>query len=923
MGNRFTERADAEDEFANEINEQEFLVSELRKEFPNDPVLQQGKLFESQVLPSLPVNALAKRNMNTSLLEVDADVSASYAEYNINKMLPGVDDDELDEILDDEFEFYLDPDDGGFRAPATTGLFLLSVELDDRPFDFHDLYLTSGPERVPDFIARGLEDDDILRNIFCVWFIERDMARPVPNYKTLEVMLVERGLTYDDIGEANEDQMKQFDMRLDGRFNNYPEDDFEGNSLPQPTLFDEFISRSVLDRSKNWSPTIRFKAGYLPGESATGVPFLRDPGDYLKPEDLRGEATFIPELDKTVTSRIAKLIAVRRIELNDEDPNISDAGLVREFEALRDPLEDADPDDKYFDKAFVVTRRERLREEYEGKLVLLQWPANFSLEVIQNFSDNVLSDDLIFDLRFMIFGHLKQVVSLRTLKEIARINNVDTSAYDPIDEILPPGDEGSEEFKAAVEALDNEQFEALTQATGIINVMVAQGAIEVLGDQRIDTGTRAIWDDFGQIAQVDRLDFTEYDNYVTYESNNLAPFEIEQLVPYEPPGSIAYYPAKRYDEMQQQAIAQGNFDSAKKAIEEMFPAVATRAAELASRLSGIQGGFAQLCQDTFGPDSDIHQVLFNTRTSDGKSFKLIKEKNNGKIKNKGRDEAFFRLCEKEERILKYSGFNKNAENKIFLKNGEISSAWFINTNDKSDYGRGQALLATRNSNGLVLADDKMKEAMRDARKGRTPKFRRSDDGSAGQGKQRYARPERAGSRVRQQMKDPHYFRAGVAQYILEFIIDPKNYQQESDSLPDDLINGKNTDLYTLCVDADDFLINVQQDIRDISEFVSGIDERILNATGAGDLLDIEEQLRNGKNLVEDFNDELFTYLESLQEYISEQQIGLIQRIVNAVQFVRKKVNAKNDKYYIEWAPENAAIAGKYVTVDTEAYKTDD
>ena len=66
MGNRFTERADAEDEFANEINEQEFLVSELRKEFPNDPVLQQGKLFESQVLPSLPVNALAKRNMNTS-----------------------------------------------------------------------------------------------------------------------------------------------------------------------------------------------------------------------------------------------------------------------------------------------------------------------------------------------------------------------------------------------------------------------------------------------------------------------------------------------------------------------------------------------------------------------------------------------------------------------------------------------------------------------------------------------------------------------------------------------------------------------------------------------------------------------------------------------------------------------------------------
>ena len=57
--------------------------------------------------------------------------------------------------------------------------------------------------------------------------------------------------------------------------------------------------------------------------------------------------------------------------------------------------------------------------------------------------------------------------------------------------------------------------------------------------------------------------------------------------------------------------------------------------------------------------------------------------------------------------------------------------------------------------------------------------------------------------------------------------------------------------------------------------------------------------RPGNKHLHYFNDELFTYLESLQEYISEQQIGLIQRIVNAVQYVRKKVNAKNDKYYID------------------------
>ena len=921
-GNRFTERPDAEDEFANEINEQEFLVSELKKEFPNDPVLQQGKLFEAQRLPTLPVKGLAKRSLETSLLEIDADVSASYAEYNINKMVPGVDDEELDEILDDEFEFYLDPDDGGFRAPATTGLFLISVEIDDIPFDFHDVYLTSGPEQIPSFIANGLEDDDILNSVFCVWFIERDLARPIPNYKTLEVMLAERSLTYDDIAEADADQMKQFDMRIDGRFKNYPEEDDLGNPLPRPTIYDEFVSRSVIDRSKNWNPTIRFKAGYVQGESSTGVPFLRDPGDYIKPEQLRGKATYIPELDKTVPARTAKLIEVRRIELNSESPNMSDKKLAREFLKLRDPLEDTDPDDKYFDKSFVTTRRERLRAEYEGKLVLLQWPGVFNIDIVQNFSDNVVSDDLIFDLRFMMFGHLKQVISLRTLKEIARTNNVDTSAYDPVDEIIPPGVAGSDEFIAAMESLDEEQFSALSQITGLINVMVQQGAIEVLGDQRTETGVRAIWDDFGQIAQVDRLDFVEYDNYVTYESNNLAPFDIKELTLYEPAGSIAYYPPKRYDDMQQQAIAQGQFDQAKKAIEEMFPPVASKAAELGLRLSGIQGGFAQACQDAFGPDSDVHQILHNNLAADGKTFELIKEKNSGKIKVKGREESFFKLCEKETRIFGYS-MNKNKENKIFLSNGEISSAWFINTNDKDNYNRAQALLATIDCDGLVLADNRMAKAMEKARKGTTPKYRRDDGGSAGDRKQRYARPERGGSRVRQQMKDENYFRAGVAQYILEFIIDPRKWQSESDSLPDDLLNSNNTaDLYTLCKEADDFLVNIQQDITEINEFIAGIDERILKADSVEELLDIEEKLRNGKNLVEEFNVELFTYLESLEAYINDQKVALVKRIVEAIQHVRKCVNEKNDKYYITWAPENAAVAAAYTSVDMDSYKRD-
>ena len=920
--NRFTERPEARDEFANEINTREVISSYLLKEFPNDRVLQEGKLSESEVLPTLPVKGLAKRNPASSLLEIDADVSASYAQYNINKMVPGVDDEELDEILDDEFEFYLDADDTGFRAPATTGLFLLSVEIDDRPFDYHDTYITSGPENIPNLIANGLDDDDLLTSIFCVWFIERNIARPIPNYKTLEVMLTERGLTYSDITEASEDQMKEFDMRLDGRFKNYPDADVDGNSLPRPTIFDEFVSKSVLDRSRSWTPTIRFKSEYVPGESSTGEPFLRDPGDYIKPLELRSEATYIPELDKIVNARKARVIERTRLELTNEFGTVSNENLINAFEQALDPLENADPDDKYFDQAFIVTRLERLRAEYEGKLILLRWPQpDFDLSAEENFTDNVLSDDLIFDLRFMIHGHLKQVLSLRTLKEIARINNVDTSNYDPINEELPFGDEGSEEFKAAVEALDTEQFNALKERTGFINVMVAAGGIEVLGEQRVNTGTRPIWDDFGQIAQVDRLDFDEYDLYMTYYSNNLEPFEIKELVPFEPAGSIVYYPSDRYDQLQEQAIAQGQFDQAKKAIEEMFPAVASRAAELAARLSGIQGGFSQQCQDAFGPDSDIHQILHNNRAPEGRNFKMFKERKVGKKKEKGSQDSFFRLCEVEGRVFR--SMSKSAENHMFLADGNINKAFFVNTNDKDNNNRGQNLLATIDSQtGLVLADDRMAKAMKKARLGATPKWKKSDDGSAGENKQRYARPERGGSRVRQQMKDENYFRAGVAQYIMEFIIDPKRYQPDSDSLPLDLINGKDADLYTLCNDADDFLIEIQQDIREISEFIASIDGRIVRATSVAELLDIERRLRDGKHLVEDFNDELFTYLESLQDYINNQRKAVIQNIVNSIQYVRKKVNDKNDKYYIEWAPASSAIAAAYVSVNTEAYKRD-
>ena len=58
-------------------------------------------------------------------------------------------------------------------------------------------------------------DEDGVSNIFCVFFIQNGTAYPIPNYKTLEVMLVERGKTYQIIDEATPDQIKDFDLLLE------------------------------------------------------------------------------------------------------------------------------------------------------------------------------------------------------------------------------------------------------------------------------------------------------------------------------------------------------------------------------------------------------------------------------------------------------------------------------------------------------------------------------------------------------------------------------------------------------------------------------------------------------------------------------------------------------------------------------------
>lgn len=915
MPNRFIDRDD--NTVSEEINENEIVSKILLEEFPNDPLLKTNRLSLVPNVAPKPVTDLAERNVATEFLEIDADVSASFAEYSLNKLVPSVDDEELDDILLDEFETYLDPDDDGFRLPVRTGLFLIAVELDSTPYDYHDLYIQNGPETIPDMVNRGVPEDELLNAVFCVWYIERNVARPIPNYKTLEVMLVERGLNYGAIAEAAQEDFDDFDMRLDGRFQKVASTDAEGNPLEAPGIYDEFILRSVLDRSHDWNTFIRARSGYRLGATSNGRAFTRDPGDYRKPNSLR--ETTVPsdtEIDDIINGPD---FGVYWPTL---PANFKVGARLYRYYKIQEPyisidLINSDPEDLYFDTCLLPPSDiETFRSLYEGQLLLLQWPtANYVREFVENGTPNTLFDDLFFDLRFMIHGHLKQVLSLKTLKDIARLNNIDTSRYDAALEEYPVN-ELTGQIEGAVDELDEQQFEALRAQNGLIQILAEQEAITVLGDSRVDTGIRRIWDEFGQIANVDRLDSDEYERYKTYESNGLNMFGREDLIPYEPPGSLVYYPQERYAILQEQALEQEAFDQAVILIREIFPPLATKAAEFSSKLAGLSSDFVGLLEEKLGVNSPIYSIL-SLREGNGSTniWKLEKRKSSGAIKDKGSNPHFFRLCEVRERIFKYS-MNKREENRVFIQGGNF---WMINTNTVSDNARGQVLLNQWGpDSAFPLINDAAKEAMRKAKVGSTPKWKVGDNGTArrvngGSNNQRYGRPERAGSRVRQQMKDPEYFRACIAQYVLEHIIDPASFSNPND-LPDDVINGTTgSSLYSLCVAADDFLSELTALVADIEEYISDIDLRIINATTAEEVLDIYNFIVESRDQIDSFNEDYFTYLQALNDYIVNKEQYMGKRIVNAIQKVRKAVNEKNKKYYIRWPSANQNVASLYVS----------
>jgi len=615
--NRYLQRPT--DKESQDVDKNEILLNILRSEFPDDYLIQRGQLEHDANLETAElVNApkpIAKATRSSDGIMRMSNSREEYVELTAVKAVPTVDDDELDEIIDEEYEYFLDPDVPVAVIPVT-GEFFMKPLSPLNPEDFHDLYIRRGPATIGE---REGPLSQIISDTFCVYYIQNSIARPIPNYKTLEVMLVERGLTYSNIKIATPEDVLQFDMELDGNFAG----DITADELADPV--EEFRFRQMDDRTFQWSERIRFESGYVPG----GV-FKRDPGDYLKP------------------------------------PNM--AGLSKdERAALEEIYINEDPEDRYYDRVFQgQTYKEKLREKFEGKMIIAEWPTadDFNPDITSAFTLNTRFDDLSRNLRMMISGYWKQVTDLNTVSVYAYVNDLDIS--------------GKRIYSPENREILIDQF---IEEDGAINQLIAAGGVTVLQEIVEDAENIPVWNDFPHIAEFDALDKLEYEEYIDNFAN---PFDIEYLKPYEPAGSIKYYNQAKVLELQEQAQAQARLNEIKEALLELTTNIGPRIAEMNQLLLLGDDVDSAYVQRELGVDADIYQILDSVD-----KYVWLKKRNNGKIKLKSQKNLFIDLVAKAGVKNTMSDSKRNRVEEI---SDALGQRYYLNSNTNvREYGGGKQI----------------------------------------------------------------------------------------------------------------------------------------------------------------------------------------------------------------------------------------
>jgi len=635
--NRFTVGSSKEEKLGTNIND--MLLKIMKDEFPDDIFYSQDLIypessdrqafdsFRNKAFTDKDGNPVSKKSFrpasrNTkNVLDVSTEKN-QYADYKMVKSYPTVDEDILDDLIDEEWEYFEDPEEEPVEVVVPvkeSGLFLVNSDIDLG--DVHDMYIDNGPQTIED-------EDEKEVSPFCVFYINNGVAYPIPTYKTLEVMLVERGLTYDAIAEASSDQIKEFDLLLDGDIDSGVDyggadvdDSDDGDDM---TSLEEFRLRTYPTRDSDWNYSIRFRSGYRPK-----APFVRDPGDYIKPENMRAEDGRRPV---------------------DEDGN--------ELPPDRYVLED--PTDRYFDQVFQKqTYRERLREIHEGRMIIADWPSPEYVGSEVSMGTDIRSDDAVLNLRMMINGHWKRVTDGRTMKLYAYMKEIDLADYDPGN-----GRYGEEGY-----------IQLLIDGGGVTVVQPSRGSKSTNDVQDPDSNsdmvnkTEPLWNAFPHIIEADDdgrsgLDVREYREYLDNFSNGGDPFGIQHLKPYEPAGSIKYYPEQQYADLIAQAIEQEQIDAVKEQIYELWPGIVSKIESTKIQFDALPADYSDYVVRMLGNNSPLYNLMIS---KDGQ-WKYVKKKTwfgKDKIKTKTQDRRLFKVCKKRVGIK--TSLNEKQERDLVAK----------------------------------------------------------------------------------------------------------------------------------------------------------------------------------------------------------------------------------------------------------------
>ncbi len=903
--NRFTAASSKEESVTPDLND--MLLNIMKDEYPDDVLYSNDQLRpaspdrqarESFVEGKDKVSPLkyrsAKRN-GKNVLDISTETD-TFAKYDLLKSYPTADEDIIDDLIDEEWEYFED-DEEELIAEAIipeplkiSGLFLVNNDIDLR--DVHDAYIDAGPHT--------LDEDAAEANPFCVFYIDNGVAYAIPTYKTLEVMLVERGLSYSAITEATAEEIKEYDLLLDGNVtdNEIDYEDLDEDNDGDISALEEFRARSMSTRDSDWTPQIRFRSGYRPK-----APFLRDPGDYIKPENMRSIDGRSPV---------------------DEDGNaLPPDSYVKE-----------DPNDRYFDQVFQKqTYRERLREIHEGRMIIADWPTPEYVSREVSMGTSIASDDAVLNLRMMINGHWKRVTDGRTMKLYAYVNEVDLSNFEP----------GQGRYGT------NGYIQLLIDGGGVTVVQPSRGTPFTNDVQNPDSKSdmvrkaEPLWNAFPHILEADDdgragLDFPEYQEYLDNFSNGGDPFGIEYLQPYEPPGSIKYYPEQQYADLVQQAIDQEQIDVVKEQIYELWPGVASLIANTRTQFDALPPDYGSYVVKMLGEKSPLYKVMIS---KDGK-WKYIKKKTwpgKDKIKTKYQNERLFKVCSKRVGIK--TSLNESQERKLVEKYKWMQTvardkfaAW---ASGGAGAASGAGVVAT--GAGVTL------QASIVAATTTTLTFVQpaaSVIAAAAQSGMAYAlvpitttTAPTFGATLGALVTNPITIGAAAAVGIFfaidalagevpadQYDLPPWRFMDDNYYIKACILNeiDGHVEGFKLAADAADTAIPwVNNAISDLESNAGNIDKLILESTSVEEFEAILEYILSAKALCEELNDNgLYALGAELKAEIDAYVVKQLKNQYNAIQYLRKRVYKtgnifkKKRKYGIVWPKGPQRILNQYV-----------